>query len=143
MDDRGWAGELVAGRGAGVSTALPECPDPLRHADDTSPPPPPRAISGLGVLSCGLLFCLVIAVCDVTLHGTVLVLKRVLSRPGCWLCCSCPDLPQPPDPSLLRGGQQLRQSLPGEVPSQPPMAQKGAVCLWPRPSAEGLHSGHS
>lgn len=64
MEGAGWQG---TGKGecgpAGV-------PDPVRCVDATSPLPPPKAISGLGVLSCGLLFCCLTVVCDVTFLGT-------------------------------------------------------------------------
>lgn len=60
----------LAGEQERVNAALPGCPDPVRCVDATSPLPPPKAISGLGVLSCGLLFCCLTVVCDVTLLGT-------------------------------------------------------------------------
>lgn len=75
----GWKGWGAVTGQERVSVALLGCLDPLRCVDATSPPPPPGAISGLGVLSCGLLFCRVTAVCDVTLLGTFLVIERVLS----------------------------------------------------------------
>lgn len=69
----------VQARGRGMSSELPGCPDPLQCVDATSPAPLSRAISGLSVLSCGLLSCRVTTVCDVALPRTFLGFKQVLS----------------------------------------------------------------
>lgn len=131
MDGGGWgvSQSLVEGwRGWGagtgqesVSTALLGCPDSLRCVEAPSPPPPPRAISGLGVLSCDLLFCRVTAVWDVTLLGTFPVIERVLSWPMSRLCCSCPaSLPQPTHRRLLGGSGGDRQQLRASREMSPP-----------------------
>lgn len=56
------------------------CPGALTLCGVWTPlaPPPPGAISGFGMLSSGLLFCLVTAVCDMTLHGDILGVQEGL-----------------------------------------------------------------
>lgn len=68
----------LAGAGAGEGCEHSHAGAWTLCSVDALVPTPPGAISGLAVLSCGRLSCLVTAVHDLTLHGVFLVFERVL-----------------------------------------------------------------